>query len=65
MTTIPIAVQYRICSAVPAGVVAASKQAREARRYVEFLASPEAARIFRKHGYGVLPQPRECKTEKR
>jgi molybdate transport system substrate-binding protein len=53
---VPLPAQYRVLSVVPAAVVASSKQVREARQYINFLASPEGARVFMKHGYGAAPK---------
>ena len=39
----------------PAAVVAESKQLDAARRFLKHLESEDAARIFRKHGFIVLP----------
>jgi molybdate transport system substrate-binding protein len=54
---IALPAQETTTSMVPAAVVAASRRSREAQRYVDFLASPEATRIFVKHGYGAPPAP--------
>lgn len=53
ITTIAIPTRYRVTVPVPAGVIKGSEHAKEAQRYVEFLAGPEGRAIFAKHGFGV------------
>jgi len=53
VATIPIPAAYRETSTIPVGVLRFSKHAREARQFMDFLASKEAEPIFRKHGYSV------------
>jgi len=64
MAVIPIPAQYAVCSPVPAGVVTFTAHAREAKQYVDFLASPEATKIFLKHGFGAPPKVKACPTGK-
>lgn len=53
LTTLPIAEELSVYSPIPAAVLVDSQQPEEAARFVHFLGGPEAARIFRKHGYSV------------
>lgn len=53
ITTIPIPAAYRETSTIPVGVLRVSKHPREAAQFMDFLASKEAAPIFRRHGYAV------------
>jgi molybdate transport system substrate-binding protein len=53
LATIPISEDHAVTSNIPVGVVATSKQARPAQRFVDFLASAEGRRIFLKHGFGM------------
>ncbi|MCJ7751925.1 MAG: molybdate ABC transporter substrate-binding protein [Armatimonadetes bacterium] len=63
LRTIPIEAKYATCSPVPAGVLKFSKSDREAQAYVSYLASPEARKIFLKHGFGPPGKdPEACKT---
>lgn len=59
MVTIAIDPAYAVCSPVPAGVLKFTKSPREAQAYIEFLASPEALKVFLRHGFGP-----PMKTEK-
>jgi len=45
-------------------VVTFTEHARESQQYVDFLASPEATRIFLKHGFGAPPKVKACPTGK-
>jgi molybdate transport system substrate-binding protein len=67
LEVISIPTQYAVCSPVPAGVVAFTKHAPESKQYVDFLASPEATKVFVKHGFGAPPKPKPnaCNTTHR
>jgi molybdate transport system substrate-binding protein len=52
------------CSPVPVGMLKFSKSPREARAYIDFLASAAGSKIFLKHGFGPpVKTPAECKTD--
>jgi molybdate transport system substrate-binding protein len=53
VTAIAIPAAYRVTTSVPAGVTSCSKHPQEAAQFLAFLASKEAAPVFRKHGYSV------------
>ncbi|UCC69009.1 MAG: molybdate ABC transporter substrate-binding protein [Armatimonadota bacterium] len=66
MVTITIDPAHAVCSPVPAGALKFSKSPRDAQAYVEFLASPEALKIFLKHGFGPpMKTDKACKTGER
>jgi molybdate transport system substrate-binding protein len=48
--------EWRVDSPIPVGVLKFSKQPSVAGQFMEFLASEEAAKVFRAHGYSVPPQ---------
>jgi molybdate transport system substrate-binding protein len=50
---VPFPDACRVDSPVPAGVLSFSEHPQEAAQFVAFLASDEAAELFRAHGYGV------------
>lgn len=64
LATIAIPENHAICSPVPVGVVTFTRQPKEAKRFVDFLASPEAMKVFVKHGFGQPPQVKSCPTGK-
>ena len=64
MLVIPIPAQYAVCSPVPAGVVKFTQHGTEAKQFVDFLATPEATRVFVKHGFGAPPKVKACPTGK-
>lgn len=45
--------ECRVDSPIPVGLLTFSAQPDAAERYLDFLASDDAAKVFRKHGYGV------------
>lgn len=57
ITTIPIPADLRETSTIPVGVLKYSKHPKEATRFMSFLASPEAALVFKKHGYQPVKAP--------
>lgn len=57
LVTITIPANHAVCSPVPAGALKFSKNPRETQKYLDFLASAEATRIFVKHGFGPPPTP--------
>lgn len=63
--TITLPAAYSSYSPIPVGTLKFSKFPRESERFLHFLASPEAARIFRKHGYSTPggQRPRNILTE--
>lgn len=48
--------EWRVDTPIPVAVLKFSAHPDDAKRFMEFLASDEAAKIFLKHGYGV-PKP--------
>lgn len=48
--------EWRVDSPIPVGVLSFSKDLSVAEQFMEFLATEEAAEVFRKHGYGVPDQ---------
>ncbi len=56
IVTIPIPAKYAVCSPVPAGALKFTKNAKEARAFLSFLASPEATKVFVAHGFGPPPK---------
>jgi molybdate transport system substrate-binding protein len=60
LATVTIPAKQAVCSPVPVGVVAYTKFPKEAKAYMEFLASPEATKIFLKHGFGAAPAAAAC-----
>jgi molybdate transport system substrate-binding protein len=60
VTTIPIERNIAVVSPVPAAVLLCSQHQQAARRFVDFLGSDAAARIFVKHGYSVPRQGRKA-----
>jgi molybdate transport system substrate-binding protein len=62
LAIVPIPEDHAVTSAIPVGVVAASKQARPAQQFVDFLAGAEGRRIFQKHGFG-MPAAGRAKTK--
>jgi len=58
--TLTLPDEWRVDAPVPVAVLKFSTSPAEARRFTDFLATDEAAKIFRKHGYGVpklAPKP--------
>lgn len=55
LTTVTILSKHAVCSPVPVGLVTYSKHPKEAQTFINFLASPESAKIFVKHGFGAAP----------
>ncbi len=55
LTALTIPAKYAVVVPVPAGVVTFSTHAKEAQRYLDFLASKEGKAIFLKHGFGLPP----------
>ncbi len=55
---VPIPEKYAVRSVVPAGIVAYTRNAKEAKQYVDFLSSPEGTRVFLKHGFTAPPKAR-------
>lgn len=53
IATVPIPASYRETSTIPVGVIKSSQHPKEAAQFMDFLATREAAQVFRKHGYGV------------
>jgi len=45
--------KWRVDCPVPVGILTFSAQPEVAERYMDFLASKDAAKVFAKHGYGV------------
>jgi molybdate transport system substrate-binding protein len=64
ITVIAIPAKHSVCSPVPAGIVTFTKRPKEAKRFIDFLASPEAAKVFLKHGFGTPPKEQACPTGK-
>ena len=60
IVTIPIPAKYAVCSPVPAGALKFTKNPRQAQAFINFLASPEATRVFVAHGFGAPPKPKAC-----
>ncbi len=56
MAVIRIPAKYSVCSPVPVGIVKFTKNPRESQAFVNFLASPEATRVFVAHGFGAAPK---------
>jgi len=56
LTVLPIPEDYRVVSAVPAGPMKFSRRPKEAEEFVCFLASDQAAEVFKKHGF-ITPVP--------
>jgi len=54
---IEIPEEWRVDCPIPVGVLNFSSHQREAVRYVDFLATEEAQKVFVKHGYGLPPKP--------
>ena len=50
---IPIPKEYTQSTVIPAGVLKFSKHPEEAHKFVKFLQSPEAKKIFKAHGYNL------------
>jgi molybdate transport system substrate-binding protein len=53
LETIPLPEKFSVYSPIPVGVLVFSKHPKEAERYMNFLASDEAAKVFIKYGYSV------------
>ena len=60
MAVIRIPAKYAVCSPVPAAVLKFTKAPKEARAYLDYLASPAATRIFTKHGFGPPSNTAPC-----
>ena len=61
--TLALPDQWRVEAPIPVAVLKFSAHPNEAKRFMEFLGSDEAAKVFRKHGYGVpkpAPKPDEA-----
>jgi molybdate transport system substrate-binding protein len=56
LVTITMPAKYRSVSPIPAGVLNFTKLPKDAQRYVDFLASDRAERIFKKHGFSPRPK---------
>ncbi len=48
--------KWRVDCPIPVGVLKFSSQQKEAERYMNFLATEEAQKVFLKHGYGPPPE---------
>ena len=55
VTTLEIPTSWRANSPIPVGVLEFSRHPQEAERFMHFLASSQAARVFQKHGYSAPP----------
>jgi molybdate transport system substrate-binding protein len=64
MAVIRLPDNQAVCSPVPVGLVTFTQQAKSAQRYVDFLASAEATKVFVKHGFGAPPAVKACPTGK-
>ncbi len=53
VVTLPIPEDYRVVSPIPVGVLNFSKHSRQAEQFMRYLATPEAAKVFLKHGYSA------------
>jgi len=53
VATVAIAPALSVFAPIPAGTLKFSKHPKEAARFVGFLSSPEARRIFQRHGYSL------------
>ncbi len=62
---IPLPKDQKVCSPVPIGVCTFSAHPKEAQQYANFLASPEATKVFLKHGFGPPPACANSSTEKK
>lgn len=51
--TIPVAEEWRVASPIPVGLLVFSEHPREAKEFLEFLASDRAREVFLRHGYGA------------
>jgi len=53
METISLPDEHRVYSPIPVGVLTFSKHPKEAERFMNFLASDSAAKVFQEYGYSV------------
>jgi len=56
--------EWQVHSPIPVAVLKFAEQPKEAEAFMNFLASEEAAKVFRAHGYGV-PQNETAQTAKK
>ncbi len=61
--TLHLPEEWRVDSPIPVGVLSFSKHLTVAEQFMEFLASEEAEKVFRAHGYGV-PDPKATAVAK-
>lgn len=64
ITTSLIPEKWRVDSPIPVGVLKFSKQPTAATQFMNFLATPEARKVFLKHGYDMPPQKTSSTTAK-
>jgi molybdate transport system substrate-binding protein len=54
--------KWRVDCPIPVGVLTFSSHQSEALKYMDFLASQQAQKVFVKHGYGLPPKPKDEKN---
>jgi molybdate transport system substrate-binding protein len=61
--TLTLPDQWRTDCPIPVAVLKFSSDMQAAKRFLSFLASEEAAKVFVRHGYGLPPEPKTSVSE--